>query len=73
MRSNAHKTAYPVHFAVDLSTEQKDKLDGLSLMIGMPRAVLLRRMIEVLLIPQRQHGQRLCVCEGERKVFDIAF
>lgn len=67
------QTAFPVHFSVLLSPSQKDKLDALSHILGMSRGALMRRMIEVLLLPQRELNQRLCVCEGERKVADIAF
>jgi hypothetical protein len=57
---------------VDTPLESHGKLTELARRLNTSKAGLLQRMIDVLLLPDRTLGQRLCVCNGDRKIADIA-
>lgn len=58
--------------AVDLSLLQVESLRAAAQRIGTNMSDVLKRALDALLLPDRPKGERLCICNGDRKVSDIA-
>lgn len=61
-----------IHFTLNMTPGTKDRLNGVSHMLGCTQSELLRRLIDIVVLPDRLLNQRLCICEGDRKVAEIA-
>lgn len=59
-------------FSADLSLEANARFEELARRLGATKSSLLQRMIDVLAMPNRERGERVCICSGERKISEIA-
>lgn len=55
-------------FCVDLTPAEDKRLEDLATLLGVTKGAVVRRLIEVASVPKREAGQKLCVCDGERRV-----
>lgn len=66
------ETKETTRFSIDFTLGQGDKLTRLSTLLGISKGEVIKRLLDAATIPDRANGQRLCVCNGDRKVSDIA-
>lgn len=59
-------------FSVDLSAKENDRLEQIALRLNASKGDVIKRLIDAAAMASETENQRLCICEGDRRVAVIA-